>query len=183
MDRDQASASPVRFRADVGFQVPGEVPSRSRFPAPSERTGSLIAPVSDEQRACCVIVGLRLLLPGSGGASFGRTDARGVPTPSYPNEPWRDAGHIRAQALLDRPPTDRLAEKSLNCAVDVARSHRLTPIREHVDDRVQNPVMPAVSKSDRRTRLRGVAATRAIVAPHGVRARVRAAFQQSFQGP
>ena len=43
MDRDQASASPVRFRADVGFQVPGEVLSRSRFPAPSERTGSLIA--------------------------------------------------------------------------------------------------------------------------------------------
>jgi hypothetical protein len=39
MDHDQASASPVRFRADVGFQVPGEVPSRSRFPAPSERTG------------------------------------------------------------------------------------------------------------------------------------------------
>jgi ferredoxin-like protein FixX len=34
MDRDQASANHVRFRADVGFQVPGEVPTRSRFPAP-----------------------------------------------------------------------------------------------------------------------------------------------------
>jgi hypothetical protein len=43
MDRDQASANPVRFRANVGFQVPGEVPTRSRFPAPSERTGGLIA--------------------------------------------------------------------------------------------------------------------------------------------
>jgi hypothetical protein len=43
MDRDQASANHVRFRADVGFQVPAEVPTRSRFPAPSEHTGSLIA--------------------------------------------------------------------------------------------------------------------------------------------
>ena len=43
MYRDQASTKLVRIGADVGFQVPGEVPSRSRFPAPSERAGSLIA--------------------------------------------------------------------------------------------------------------------------------------------
>ena len=43
MDRDQAPANHVRFRADVGFQIPGEVPTRSRFPAPSEHTGGLVA--------------------------------------------------------------------------------------------------------------------------------------------
>lgn len=41
-DRDQASANHVRFRADLGFQVPGDVPTRSRFPAPSEHTDGLI---------------------------------------------------------------------------------------------------------------------------------------------
>jgi hypothetical protein len=43
MGRDQASANHVRFRADVDFQVPGKVPTRPRFPAPSEHTGGLIA--------------------------------------------------------------------------------------------------------------------------------------------
>ncbi len=76
------------------------------------------------RQARCRMVGLRPPLPGSGSASVGRR-THGVPTASHLNEAWRGSDDIRAQALLDRPPSHRLAEKNLNGAVHLARSHRL----------------------------------------------------------
>ncbi len=64
----------------------------------------------------------------------------------------------------------------------VARSHRHSPIREHTHDRVQDPVVPAVPRSDWKTCLLSVAAMCAIVASRGVPAVLRATFQQGFQG-
>jgi hypothetical protein len=118
------------------------------------------------------MVGLRPLLPGSGSASVGRRWAYGVPTASHPNEAWRGSDDIRAQALLDRPPPHRLAEKNLNGAVHLARPHRLALIPKHTDHRVQDPVVSAVQGRERRTPLLGVATTRAIAALHAVRPRV-----------
>ncbi len=83
--------------------------------------------------------------------------------------------------MPDRPATDWLAEKGLNGTVDVARSHGLALIREHADDRVQDPVVPAVPTRDWRPRLPAFAATGVAAAPGGIYAGVRYVFQQGFQ--
>jgi hypothetical protein len=64
--------------------------------------------------------------------------------------------------------------------VHVAGPHRLSPIREHTDDGVQDPVLPAMPGPDWRTRLPDVAAVNVILDGHRGHARNRA-FQQRFQ--
>lgn len=65
--------------------------------------------------------------------------------------------------------------------MNLPRLHRLAPIREDTDDRVQDPVMPTVSAPDWRTGPLSIAVLSAIVSPHGVYAHIRPALQQGFQ--
>jgi hypothetical protein len=119
---------------------------------------------------------------GTGRAGVGRRGARGVPTASHPNEPRRDAGDVRAQALLDRPPPHWLAEESLDGAVHIASLHRLSPLRKDSEDRLQHPVVPAVPGPDRRKRLLGGAVIGAIFGARRLDAAVQAPFQQGLRG-
>ena len=135
---------------------------------------------TDEQRARCPIVGLRLLPQLSG--RVGGSDADRVASAAYANKPWRASDNVRAQALLDRSPTDRLAEESLDGAVDVARSHGVALIHEHTDDGVQDPIVPTMLRRDRTAGCLGVALPSIFVAVPTLRAVIRAAFEQGFQG-
>ena len=128
------------------------------------------------------MVGLHPLVRPSGGASVGRRRAYGVPSASHPNKAWRVAGHIRAQALLDRPPPHWLAEQSLDGAVHIASPHRLFPLREDTDDRLQHPVVPGVPGPDWRTLWLASAAVRAIFGTGTLGTTIRAPSQQGFQG-
>jgi hypothetical protein len=134
----------------------------------------------DERRARHLLVGLRLL-PQRSGRVCGR-DADRVSPADYANEPWRASDKVRAQALLDGSPADRLAEESLNGIVDLARSHGLALICEHADDGAQDPVVPAMLGRDRTAGCPGIALLSIVVAVHRVCAVIRAAFEQGFQG-
>jgi hypothetical protein len=117
---------------------------------------------ADENRTCTGAIGLRQLWTGTGSVRVRRRGTCGVPPASYPNEPRRDAGHVRAQALLDRPPPHWRAEESLDGAMHVASPHRFFPLRKDTEYRLQHPVVPTVPGPDWRNRLLGGAAIGAI---------------------
>ncbi len=64
----------------------------------------------------------------------------------------------------------------------VASPHRLSPLHKDTDDRLQHPVVPAMPGSDRRNRLLGDAAIRAISGARRLDAAIQAPFQQGFRG-
>ncbi len=64
----------------------------------------------------------------------------------------------------------------------VASPHRLFPLREDTDDRLQHPVVPPVPEPDWRSRLLGGAAIGAIFGAGTLDAIIRAPVQQGFQG-
>jgi len=60
--------------------------------------------------------------------------------------------------------------------------HRLFPLGEDTEDRLQDPVVSPVPGPDWRTRLLGGAAVGAIFGTGTLDAIIRAPFQQGFQG-
>lgn len=115
------------------------------------------------------------------GSSVGRRDAHGVPTAGHPSEPWRDAGRVRARAVLDRPPPHRLAEEGLDGVERVTSPHRLLPDRKDTGDCLRHPVVPAVPVPDRRARPVGPASS-AIFGTCTLEAIIPAPCQQDFPG-
>jgi len=66
--------------------------------------------------------------------------------------------------------------------MDVANQHRLSPLLNDMEHRLQHPVVPAVLGPDRRNCLLGGAAIGAIFGARKLDAAIQAPFQQGFQG-
>ena len=64
----------------------------------------------------------------------------------------------------------------------VASPHRLFPLREDTEDRLQYPVVSPVPRPDWRAHPLGGAAVRTILGTGTLDAIIRATFQQGFQG-
>jgi hypothetical protein len=98
------------------------------------------------------------------------------------HKPRRRAGHVGGQARLDRSPADGFTEEGFSCDMHIARLHRLPAAFEHSDDRLLDPVVPAMPVRNSGLRSLDVAALRPAVVVIELVERSKNPVQQGFQG-
>lgn len=99
---------------------------------------------------------------------------QGIASSRHSHETRRRTTGIGSQGVLDRTPSHRPTEQRLYGYMDRLSLHRLLPIGQHPDDRLDNPTSPAMPR-------RNASTHSARLCPSPTR-RDRRPFEQHFQG-